>query len=483
MWYSIARFACVCALVALPLWSVGCGPESQGDPGDGGGGGGIAGASGSSGAGGAGGMAGTAGAGGTAGIGGAGGMAGIGGAGGMAGIGGAGGSGGGELRCIGDTASGDTDNDGVCDSDDVCPGENDLIDVDTNQVADCLENLLLNSELDSDVTHWEARTQATIAWDGSDADDDPNSGSVAVTNVAARETFVRSAGQCVEVGEGNYVAATRYYIPASQGPGNARINMTFHSNTTCIGGAGNFLGNDTSPYQAATGAWGTILHPFSTVSGTQSINFLISAQVLDTSPAFTVQYDNPLLRCQSDPVTMVRGYTGGGGSWYGGDDRELFTPRLVAGGIQIPVTESFLARRFALYVIRQFDYSEPPEGTGHAVTLVAQLRDASGKILESDTTNLAATFSGGWVYWDFTTVLRAGQTYNFTTYLQDGFASGLKSSLGYNNADPYPSVARLSCTVGHDAMGQPLVDVDDWSCWDADSLAISFALEGATVCD
>ena len=65
-------------------------------------------------------------------------MAGIGGAGGMAGIGGAGGSGGGELRCIGDTASGDTDNDGVCDSDDVCPGENDLIDVDTNQVADCL---------------------------------------------------------------------------------------------------------------------------------------------------------------------------------------------------------------------------------------------------------------------------------------------------------------------------------------------------------
>jgi hypothetical protein len=477
MRYAMARFACVCALAVLPFWSVaGCDAESQQDPGGGGmigsGGGagsrGVAGTGGSSGAGGSGGVAGTGGTGGTGGDGGTGGTGGTGGV--------------GEL-CIGDDASGDTDNDGVCDSDDVCPEEDDLIDVDRNQVADCLEDLLLNSELDSDVTHWEARTQATIVWDSSDADGNPNSGSAAVTNIAAREGFVRSAGQCVEVGEGDYVAATRYYIPEGQGPGRASVNMTFHAGTECIGGAGDFLGNDASSYQTVTGAWGTILHPFSTVSGTQSINFIVSAQVLDTSPAFTVQYDNPLLRCESGPVTMVRDYTGGGGSWYGGDDRELFTPRLVGGGIQIPVSKSFLAERFALYVIRGFDYSESPEGTGHAVTLVAQLRDASGAILEADTTDLAASFAGGWVYWDFTAVLRAGQTYNFTTYLQDGFASGLKSSLGYNNADPYPSVPRLTCTVGHDAQGQPLVDVDDWSCWNAGSSAISFILEGETVCD
>jgi len=212
-----------------------------------------------------------------------------------------GGNGGTEPSCIGDPASGDSDDDGVCDSDDLCPNENDLIDVDGNQVADCSEDLLVNSELDTDVSSWEARGQATLAWDALDADADPSSGSAAVTNIAGREGFVRSAGQCVEIGEGNYLAATRYYIPTGQGPARASINMTFHSNTTCIGGAGNFLGNSSSPYQDTVGSWGTIVHSFSTVSGTQSINFLLNAQTLDASPALTIQYDNALLRSQAGP--------------------------------------------------------------------------------------------------------------------------------------------------------------------------------------
>jgi hypothetical protein len=384
---------------------------------------------------------------------------------------------------VGDPASGDSDDDGVCDSDDLCPGENDLIDVDDNQVADCTENLLVNSELDSDVSSWEAGSQATLAWNDLDADGDPNSGSAAVTNIAAQEGFVRSAGQCVETGEGDYVAATRYYIPPGQGPARARINMTFHSNTTCIGGAGNFLGNSTSTSEETTGSWGTILHPFSTVSGTQSIKFLLNAQTLDASPALTVQYDNPLLHCQSNPMTMIRPYTGGGGSWYGGDDRAASTPRLVGAGIQVPVTETFLAERFALYVIRRFDYDDASTGTGHAVTLVAQLRDASGNILEVVTTDLPATFAGGWAYWDFSTVLRAGETYNFTTYVQDGFSIDLRSSVGYGDTNLYPTVDRLMCSVGHDAMGQPLVDIDAWDCWGVGDLPISFALEGVGVCD
>jgi hypothetical protein len=384
---------------------------------------------------------------------------------------------------VGDPASGDSDDEGVCDWDDVCPGENDLIDVDDNQVADCTENLLVNSELDSDVSSWVAGTQATLSWDGLDADGDPNSGSAAVTNIAGQQDFVRSAGQCVETGEGNYVAATRYFIPPGQGPGRARINMTFHSNNTCIGGAGNFLGNSNSTFEATTGSWGTILHPFSTVSGTQSINFLLSAQTLDASPALTVQYDNPLLRCQSNPVTMTRPYTGGGGSWYGGDDRAASTPRLVGTGAQVPVTETFLAERFGLYMVRRFDFDDASTGTGHAVTLLAQLRDASGSILEVATTDLPATFAGGWAYWDFSTVLQAGETYNFTTYVQDGFSSGLRSSVGYGDANLYPAADRLVCTVGHDAMGQPLVDIDDWGCWGVGDLPISFALEGVSVCE
>ena len=462
------------AVVAL-----GCGEDNE--AGANGGGAGDAGIGGTGGHSGDAGVGGVGGRGGDAGMGGVGGRGGDGGMGGIGGASGVGGTGGDDL-CIGDDASGDSDDDGVCDSDDVCPDANDLIDVDDNEQADCLENFLLNSEIDSDVTYWEAGAQATIAWDALDADADPSSGSAAVTNTAATAGFTRTARQCVAAGDGRYMAATRYYIPQGQGPGRALLNVTFHSNTECVGGAGNFLGNAISSFETLTGVWGTILHPFSPVGGTQSINFLLSTQVLDTSPAFTVQWDNPLLRCEEDPVMLVREFTGGGGAWYGGDDRETLGPRLVAAGIQIPVVETFVAERFALYLVRGFDFAAAPDGTGHAVTLVAQVRDVTGSIIEAATTDLSADFSGGWVYWDFDTVLRTGQTYNFTTYLQDGFENDLNSSIGFNNDDPLPSILRLSCTVGHDSDDQPLIDVDDWSCWSAGPGAVAFILEGTSAC-
>lgn len=242
-----------------------------------------------------GGTGGTGGAGGDGGTGGLAGTGGNGGTGGLAGMGGNGGTGGVTELCIGNDATGDTDSDGVCDDTDLCPGANDLIDVDSNSVGDCTENQLLNSELDSDVSNWETGGQATLAWDNLDADGDLSSGSAAVTNITGLEGFVRGSQQCIVLGEGDYVAAAQYYIPNGQGPGRAQLNMTFHSNTTCIGGAGNFLGNAGSGVETEVGVWGTILHPFTAVSGTQSIDFHISAQVMDTSPTFTVQYDNLLL--------------------------------------------------------------------------------------------------------------------------------------------------------------------------------------------
>ncbi|MBW1761776.1 MAG: hypothetical protein JRJ64_09765 [Deltaproteobacteria bacterium] len=210
-------------------------------------------------------------------------------------VGGQGGTGGVAELCIGDDATGDTDGDGVCDDLDLCPAANDLIDVDGNDVADCVENVLLNPGLNSDVSNWEAGGQATLEWDTEDADADPGSGSAAVTNITGLLGFVRGAGQCVELGEGDYVAAARYFIPAGQGPGRSELNMTFHGNTSCIGGAGNFLGNASSPFKMEIGVWDTFVHPFTAVSGTQSVKFLMQAQVMDTSPAFTVQYDNLLL--------------------------------------------------------------------------------------------------------------------------------------------------------------------------------------------
>ncbi|MBW2627629.1 MAG: hypothetical protein JRE45_08420 [Deltaproteobacteria bacterium] len=296
----IFGFVCVCGLGMMPL--VGCSdPEGGGGTGGEGGSGGIAGMGGEGGSGGiagAGGQGGTGGIAGTGGQGGTGGIAGMGGqggTGGIAGTGGQGGTGGVAELCIGDDATGDTDGDGVCDDLDLCPAANDLIDVDGNDVADCVENVLLNPGLNSDVSNWEAGGQATLEWDTEDADADPGSGSAAVTNITGLLGFVRGAGQCVELGEGDYVAAARYFIPAGQGPGRSELNMTFHGNTSCIGGAGNFLGNASSPFKMEIGVWDTFVHPFTAVSGTQSVKFLMQAQVMDTSPAFTVQYDNLLL--------------------------------------------------------------------------------------------------------------------------------------------------------------------------------------------
>ena len=44
----------------------------------------------------------------------------------------------------------DSDGDGSCDSDDICPGEDDFLDTDEDTVVDCLDQCPLDANDDSD---------------------------------------------------------------------------------------------------------------------------------------------------------------------------------------------------------------------------------------------------------------------------------------------------------------------------------------------
>jgi len=115
--------------------------------------------------------------------------------------------------------------------------------------------------------------------------------------------------------------------------------------------------------------------------------------------------------------------------WFGGDDRAIAGPRDIGVGQSVLVDEDISLDSFAFYITRRFDFTESPTGTGHAVTLALDIRDALGNILKSVEEDLDASFSGGWVTWaGIDMSVTANTTLIFTTYLVGAYDTNMVNS-------------------------------------------------------
>lgn len=154
--------------------------------------------------------------------------------------------------------------------------------------------------------------------------------------------------------------------------------------------------------------------------------------------------------------------------WFGGDDQPGCTRNLGAGQSFIPARDAKV-QSVAFHFDRRFDYYQNPEGVGHAVWLMLNIRNSTGAILRTVSKSVPASFNGGWITFTYLGAtdlwLNAGERYIFTCYLHDGENLKYWSGITANNHNPWPMCSGYLCTVS----GSP-ADMQAWANWTADSL-------------
>jgi hypothetical protein len=159
--------------------------------------------------------------------------------------------------------------------------------------------------------------------------------------------------------------------------------------------------------------------------------------------------------------------------WFGGDDRPDWTPRNVGSGQSILLPRSAWAGYAGFQFTKHFDFYTNPTGSGHAVTLVLDVRSGNGTILKTVTQDLPASFTGGWVLFPVEMDLWAQQPYIFTVYLQDGHLNNLKSSIAGRTDNPWPDSQAyvLDNTT-------PPYDMKNWALWTTHPWDYNFRIAG-----
>jgi len=146
--------------------------------------------------------------------------------------------------------------------------------------------------------------------------------------------------------------------------------------------------------------------------------------------------------------------------WFGGDNR-TGSQRSVGVGQGVLVDTSIILTDFSFYFDSRFDYSMNPDGFGHEVTLVLNIRDSLGAILQTVAILVPATFESGWVTWtDINMNVDEGTLLIFTTYLVGAYdLNQYTSSQGCDQYHLYTQGERY----GKDGISDP--DMEDWNNW------------------
>jgi hypothetical protein len=188
----------------------------------------------------------------------------------------------------------DADNDTVCDAADQCAGEDDLLDLDANSTPDCVENLLANGQLATDVSGWTLQNLTLASWIANDGQGSAHSGAIKVTNTStAGVANVTGVYQCVPATAGTtYTMLAQLMVPGGQAvAGNGGFNIAFHDNATCLG-TGLSVAN--SPLWQPT-SWTQHSFTATAPAGTQAMRVRINAQKPASATPFVVYYDNVLI--------------------------------------------------------------------------------------------------------------------------------------------------------------------------------------------
>ena len=201
--------------------------------------------------------------------------------------------------------------------------------------------------------------------------------------------------------------------------------------------------------------------------GTSLGSFLDSDSSNDTSD--TNNSGIPGYIDTSQPFEIRHDLTGASG-WFGGDNAN---PRNVGNGQSVFFSSNAYISSFAINLGGEFDYTSGPAGHGHAVTLILEIRDTSGNILQTIYTNLDAAFTGGWVFWTaIYHYVPAGTTRIFTCYLQGGFDTNqVTSSIIAESPGTYADGERYS-------KSDTTSDLSPWSGWGTSTWDLNFIVNG-----
>jgi len=153
---------------------------------------------------------------------------------------------------------------------------------------------------------------------------------------------------------------------------------------------------------------------------------------------------------------------GAGDKWFGGDNRIGVGLRSLGAGQSVLIESDIILNSFSFNLTNPFDYCENPEYQGHAVTLILNIRDISGTLIQTEQLDLPDTFSGGWVTWtNINLNVRADTTLIFTAYLAGALDTHQYNSFiirdnngGYLNGAAYD----------HDAVTSE-AEMENWSIW------------------
>lgn len=159
-------------------------------------------------------------------------------------------------------------------------------------------------------------------------------------------------------------------------------------------------------------------------------------------------------------------------AWFGGDDRPGWT-RNIGDGQSIKLGRSARITNAAFKFDEGFDYYYNPEGHGHDVNLVLNVRADNGTVIASKTKFVSSSFNGGWVTFPISVDLAAMREYIFTCYMPDGQIIKLSSSICGRNDNPWPY-----STGYHAALTSPPYDMEDWNNWEVHSWDFNFWIRG-----
>jgi acetyl esterase/lipase len=85
--------------------------------------------------------------------------------------------------------------------------------------------------------------------------------------------------------------------------------------------------------------------------------------------------------------------------WFGGDNRPM-QQRTVGVGQSVLIDTTMTIRSFSFFFSGPFDFFLNPEGKGHAVTLILNVRDTTGAVLRTVQKTVPDSFSFGWISWE-----------------------------------------------------------------------------------
>ncbi|HEY0467733.1 MAG TPA: hypothetical protein VGC79_26210 [Polyangiaceae bacterium] len=174
---------------------------------------------------------------------------------------------------------------------------NGCVDLDQNGTPDCTETLLENSTFDTDVSHWAAESDATLAWDAVDLRGLQNSGSALVGSSKvfdAPGNSLVAADQCVAVQPDTVLSVfADARLEDNTIVGKASISLWFFSEPDCPGDqASDFY---QTPEAFDTGSTLILSGAKAVPEGMRSVRVRLGVTKPFRATTFSVRFDNVLV--------------------------------------------------------------------------------------------------------------------------------------------------------------------------------------------